>query len=511
VVIQRVVVLGAGSAGLMAALALKRKIPQLSVTVARDKDLAVIGVGESTTPNVPTFLFEYLGMNPRHFYAVANPTWKLGIHFLWGPRPFFQYGFRQQLDAQWSDLSMPNGFYCWDDFSYADMTTSLMHHKRAFRRSQGGAPSIEQDHAFHLYNPDFVKALEMFGKECGVDYVDGKVEGVERGPSGISALVLDDGRKIAGDLFIDASGFRSELLGRTIGEPFLSFGKSLFCDRAVVGSWERTDEPILPYTTAETMEAGWCWRIEHEKYINRGYVFCSGAMTDEQAHNEFMKKNPKAKTWGHTVKFKSGRYQRAWVENVVGMGNACGFVEPLEATALMILCGNVQTLVNMLQSSRCDPTPTMRDLYNKVFETGWEEIKNFLSIHYRFNSRLDNDFWRRCRAEVDVSGAKEILDFYGENGPVALCRHVISTRGQSFGVHSAFGVEGYLVILTGNKVPYKQKYEPTEQEWQIWQTHKAQLAEAAMQGLTVDESLKFIRHPGWMWNAEIAAQQKQQR
>ena len=123
-VIKSVLVLGAGSAGLMAALAIKRWIPQLKVQVVRDPTIPVIGVGESTTPNVPQFLFEYLRINPRHFYAVANPTWKLGIHFLWGPRPCFEYGFMQQLDAQWADLPMPHPFYCWDDWDYADTTSA---------------------------------------------------------------------------------------------------------------------------------------------------------------------------------------------------------------------------------------------------------------------------------------------------------------------------------------------------------------------------------------------------
>lgn len=502
--IRNVLVLGSGSAGLMAALALKRKIPQLHVQVVRDPAMGVIGVGESTTPNVPQFLFEYLRINPRHFYALANPTWKIGIHFLWGPRPCFEYGFMHHVDAQWTDLPMANGFYCWDEFTFGDSCSALMAQAKAFRRSKENAPDIQPDHAFHIFNPDYVKALEMIGTEWGIEYIDGTMEGVERGPNGVAAIILKDGRRLAADFFIDASGFRSELLGKFLQEPFVSYGSSLYCDRAVVGSWERTNEPILPYTTVETMEGGWCWQIEHEKQINRGYVFSSSALSDDEAHAEFMRKNPKAKSWNHSVKFRSGRYRRGWVENVVALGNSSGFVEPLEATALMILCGNCQTLVSFLTGSRLRPTETIRNLYNEVFAAGWDEIRNFLSIHYRFNSRIDNAFWRRCRAEVDVSGAQGLLDFYRENGPTGLCRHVLGHRGREFGVHSAFGLEGYLVILTGCKVPYNNLYTPTEEEWRIWNAHKARLAEEARHGLTVEESLAIIRHPGWRWNAEIA-------
>lgn len=490
--IRSVIVLGAGSAGLMAALAVKRHFPELRVQIVRDPALGVIGVGESTTPNVPTFLFEFLRINPNHFYAVANPTWKLGIHFLWGPRPHFQYGFMQQLDAQFPDLPMPNGYYCVDEFPFADTTTALMAYGKAFRRAPNGAPDI-RDHAYHIFNPDYVKALEMVGREWGIEFIDGSMEGVERGPQGIAAILLTDGRRLAADFFIDASGFRSELLGRTLEEPFISFASSLYCDRAIVGGWDRTDEPILPYTTAETMDAGWCWQIEHEKLVNRGYVYCSSAISDDEARAEFERKNPKAKTWSHAVKFKSGRYRRGWVDNVVAMGNAGGFVEPLEATALMLLCANCQTLVPILRASNLSPTPTMRKMYNDFFAQSWDEIRNFLSIHYRFNTRLDTPFWQQCRADVDVSGVQDLLDFYEENGPTRLCRHLIGHRGQEMGVHSAFGVEGYLVILTGNRVPYKNMYMPSDEERQRWNAHVAHLAEYARGGMTVEESLAYIR------------------
>ena len=490
--IRNVIVLGAGSAGLMAALAVKRHFPELHVKVVRDPALGVIGVGESTTPNVPTFLFEFLRINPGHFYAVANPTWKLGIHFLWGPRPHFQYGFMQQLDAQFPDLPMPNGYYCVDEFPFADTTTALMAHGKAFRRAPNGAPDI-RDHAYHIFNPDYVKALEMVGREWGIEFIDGAMEGAERGPHGIAAILLKDGRRLGADFFIDASGFRSELLGRTLEEPFVSFASSLYCDRAIAGGWGRTDEPILPYTTAETMDAGWCWQIEHEKLVNRGYVYCSSAISDDEARAEFKRKNPKAETWSHAVKFKSGRYRRGWVENVVAMGNAGGFVEPLEATALMLLCANCQTLVPILRASNLSPTPTMRKMYNDFFAQSWDEIRNFLSIHYRFNTRLDTPFWQQCRADVDVSGVQDLLDFYEENGPTRLCRHLIGHRGQEMGVHSAFGVEGYLVILTGNRVPYKNMHIPSDEERQRWNAHLANLAEYARGGMTVEESLAYIR------------------
>jgi tryptophan halogenase len=308
--------------------------------------------------------------------------------------------------------------------------------------------------------------------------------------------VLSDGRRLEADFFIDASGFRSELLGRTLAEPFISFAPSLFCDRAIVGSWKRTDEPILPYTTAETMDAGWCWRIEHEDAVNRGYVYSSDAISDDQARQEFLAKNPKAKTWDRVVQFVSGRYHRGWVGNVMGLGNACGFVEPLEATALMVVCWQCRTFIDMLLHCGAAPTPTMQKLFNHSWAATWDEIRDFLTLHYYTNTRLDNAFWKRCQHDTDVSRLKDLLEFYDENGPTGFCRHLLGTTG------SQFGVEGFLVILVGDRWPYKGHHKPTDAEWRNWNQHRSALAAQAQTGMDVKEALSYVKHPSWRWFAE---------
>ncbi len=496
--IEKVLVLGAGSAGLIAAISLKRKIPQIDVRVVRSPDIGVIGVGESTTPAFPQHIFEYLGISRKHFYATARPTWKMGIHFLWGPRPHFEYAFQFQLDVQLPDLPRPNGFYCDEEFESANLCAALMSQQKAFPRQPNGGPEIPPWHAFHLENRKLVACLEAVAREIGIDFIDAKISGARRGPAGISAVMLEDGRSVEADLFIDASGFRSELLGREMKEPFVSFDKSLFCDRAVAGSWQRTTEPILPYTTAETMDAGWCWQVEHENAINRGYVYSSQFLSDEEAHSEFMRKNPKAKTWDHVVKFRSGRYERGWVDNVVGIGNACGFVEPLESTSLMVICGQCQTLVEFLIHGELSPTPTMRDLYNRVAAGTWDEIRDFLAFHYRFNTRLQTPFWKHCCNETDVSGSAALLEFYEENGPTGLCRHLM--RNMS-GTGNQFGIEGFLVMLVGNRVPYRGRHAAAEAERQTWNRHRAGYRAQAQRGIDAKEALGFVHHPGWRWNA----------
>ena len=291
--IQNVLILGAGSAGLLAAITLKKKLPQLDVCIVRSSDIGVIGVGEGTTPAMPVHLFGYLGLSQARFYAEAEPTWKLGIRFLWGPRDYFDYTFHNQLDGTWNNLPREPGYYAEEDFRGLCMAGALMEAGRAFPQHPRAAGFPEMNNiifGFHIENLKLVAYLEKIAEEMGVGFVEGKVSGVERGPKGIAALCPDDGRRMEADFFVDCSGFRSELLGRTLEEPFSSYDRALFCDRAVIGGWERTTEPILPYTIAETMEAGWAWQIEHEHHINRGYVYSSQAISDEAACEEFLRK-----------------------------------------------------------------------------------------------------------------------------------------------------------------------------------------------------------------------------
>ena len=166
--IQSVLVLGSGSAGLIAALGFKRKLPQLTVRVVRSPEIGVIGVGEGTTPSFPNHIFDFLGISRKRFYALAEPTWKLGVRFLWGPRGRFDYAFLQQLDLQWKDLPMPHGFYCDDEFRCNNIAQALMAHDKAFVRQPNGCPEIEAWQAFHIENVKLGHLLETIARESGV-------------------------------------------------------------------------------------------------------------------------------------------------------------------------------------------------------------------------------------------------------------------------------------------------------------------------------------------------------
>jgi tryptophan halogenase len=495
--VNTLLVLGGGSAGFLAAITARAKVPNLRVILLRSKDIPIIGVGEGTTPTVPHHLHGYLGIDMTRFYREAQPTWKLGIRFLWGPRPYFNYTFRSQCDSRYLKLSKNTGYYYGDQFEYGDTSTALMTHGRAFVRQPNGVPLIDIDAAYHLENETFVGFLENYAYQVGVEILDDTVEAIPTDEHGIAGLKLSSGRTIAADLYVDCSGFGSLLLGQTLREQFISFQSSLFCDRAVLGPWQRgADEPIKPYTTAETMDSGWCWQIEHEQHITRGYVYSSNFISDADAEREFRAKNPKIEK-SRVVKFLTGRYERAWVKNVLAIGNAGGFVEPLESTSLGAICADCQALAEILKDNDRHVSPGHAAGFNARNSRAWDSIRQFLAMHYKFNTRLDTPFWRAARADTDLAGGEAIVDFFQQNGPSTIWRNVLLDKVD------VFNYEGYLAMLIGQKVPYESTFQPSPEELAVWRHIQASNRAQGERGLTVAESLEIIRRPEWQWDPDF--------
>jgi tryptophan halogenase len=490
--IHNVIVLGGGSAGFLAAITLKKKMPELSVTVVRSKEIGVIGVGEGTTSAVPNHLHGYLDLDVAEFYRRVQPSWKLGIRFLWGPRPFFDYTFGLQMDWKWDRLARSNGYYCEEDFSYADVPSALMSHKKAFPRLADGSPHVQRYFGYHLENQRFVAYLEEKASQLGIVCLDDILTGADQDERGITALHLASGATLRADLYLDCSGFRSLLLGEALGVPYISFRSTLYCDRAVVSAWKRQGEAINPYTTSEAMSAGWCWQVDHPDAIARGYVYSSAFQSDTDAEREFREKNPRVEGT-RIVKFPSGRYERSWEKNVVAIGNAAGFVEPLEATSLIVICDESRLLAECLYESSRQPGPSLVDYYNRINGRAWDNIRGFLAIHYKFNTRFDTPFWRACRSDVEMGPIQELVDYYQENGP--------STFARTSLVHSNdfCGMEGYYVLLVGQKVPFRRRYSPTSEEWRIWQGIRAENRMKALTAMSVQEALDAVAAPNWQW------------
>jgi tryptophan halogenase len=493
--IRSVLVLGGGSAGLLAALTLKRKIPALDVEVVCSSRIGVIGVGEGTVPYVPAHLHGYLGLEEHEVFNAIQPVIKLGVRFAWGKREHFDYTFTgQQHSWRRPDLPRNNGFYGFDDPSEMDLSSALMDRGKALPRRADGLPDLPRsgsNFAWHLENKLFVAWLETACRRDGVRFTDAELASVATDGERLAGLRLSDGSERQADFYVDSSGFASELIGKALAEPFVDFSGSLFCDRAVAGGWERTDEPVLPYTLADTMPDGWCWRIDHPDRIHRGYVFSSQHAGDDEAVQAYQQVAPKARD-PRIVRFRSGHFRRSWIGNVAAVGNAAGFVEPLEATALMVICLQCRWLTDGLIDAELQPNPSMRALYNEMNGSVWRQIRDFLALHYRFNDRLDTGFWRRCREETPLHELDGLVDYYRENGPSAI-------NAARLPAGNPFGIDGHLAILAGLGVPHQRPYRAPAGELARWEAHRERHRGIARQGMGMKEVLaKLAPREAWL-------------
>lgn len=492
--VQRAVVLGAGSAGFLAAVAMRRLVPEVSVAVVHSPNISVIGVGESTTAFLPKFLHDILGLDRKQFFKDVRPSWKMGVRFLWGdPRDsHFYFSFDRVMDFQSHRLRKMNAYYCMEDWHDCAHFWALMDRDLSpCQLDSSGGYQVQPGIGYHIENVKFLAYLKRKAAELGVEIISGDVVDVPRTDAGdVAHLQLGDGRKVEADLFVDCSGFASILLGKAMGERYVSYASSLFCDSAVVGSWPR-DGRILPYTISESMDHGWCWRIEFDDHVTRGYVFSSQSCSADEAMAEARRKNPELGDM-REVKFRSGRYENFWRNNVVAIGNASGFVEPLEATALHLIALQIQSVCESLRDRNFQVLPETQAIENRVFRQHWDEVRDFLAMHYKFNKKQDTPFWRHCRADTPLGTIQPVVDLYERAGPVRACGTLIPKE-------SMFQYNGYMMLLIGLRAPTQFQNDFTPQELADWQSYRQQVRHEIRGALPVRGALDLVQGPGWRW------------
>lgn len=414
--IRRVGIIGGGTAGYLTALALRATRPWLDVSVVESKDIPIIGVGEATVPSILPFLHYLIGLDPVDFYANVTPTWKLGIKFDWGPNPG---GFMAPFDWASHSVGMLGALASEGSINGFTVESMLMAADRAPVIDIGGrlASLLKfMPFAYHLDNVRFVGYLARISAARGVHHVDATVADVVlSGEDWVECLRTTDGRELRFDFYVDCTGFRSRLLEQALGVRYESYAASLLTDSAVTANLAHGGH-LKPYTTAKTMDAGWCWVIPVPENDHLGYVYSSAAISDEDAAAELARRFPGAEDFKQ-VRFKSGRHEQAWRGNVMGIGNSYAFVEPLESSALLMITIEIGILASSLPRTWRDPVP--RDGVNAFLAKSWDALRWFLAAHYRFNTRLDTAFWRNARQTVDISGYLPLLDVFATGAPLS--------------------------------------------------------------------------------------------
>lgn len=474
-------IIGGGTAGYLTALGLRRARPELRVTLIESPEIPIIGVGEATTPLLVKFLHAYLGKDPWDLFRRVDVTWKLGIRFEWG-RPgayFFNYAF----DA---GAVLEGNLYESDPNAYSLGSMLMSQDRVPILREGAGLTSLldKVSLAYHLDNEKFVRYLREEALKDGVERLERTVRTVNVTPDGsaVEGIVTDDGVTREFDLYVDCSGFRSALLEGALGSQFISYADSLFTDTAVVASVPHGGH-IKPYTVAETMEAGWCWNIPTVVDDHRGYVFSSSYLSVEEAETEMRRKNPGMGEVQRVVKFRSGRHEEFWRGNVVAVGNSYGFVEPLESTGIHMIVHEVNQLCLNLPERK--GTTAIQRVVNRKLNAHWDEIRWFLSVHYKFNQRSKSAFWRECNAKVDISGAADRVGFFQERAPLTYRQSMFWSPEQIF---TDFA---YDVMLLGQKVP-AQYLKPQEQRGP-WTRRRDEIAATARKALSHEEAVAALQ------------------
>lgn len=461
--IRSVGVIGGGTAGYMTALGLKAKRPWLDVTLVESRDIPIIGVGEATVSHLVTFLHHFLEIDPAELYRKVQPTWKFGIKFEWGPDP---EGFMATFD--WNHHSIGalgaleaehtvNGFTAQSLMMMADRTPIY--------DIDGSYVSLMKylPFAYHLDNARFVGYLTELAAERGVRHVEARLaEVVLSADEWVDHVLASDGRELRFDFYVDCTGFRSMLLGAALDTPFISYQDSLFTDSAVTGNLDHGGH-LKPYTTATTMDAGWCWTIPTPDSDHLGYVYSSAALSDEEAAAELTERFPGIGGF-RQVRFRSGRHEKAWRGNVMAIGNSYAFVEPLESTGLLMASLGVQALTDVLPASWSDAH--LREIVNAGLGRRWDAVRWFLSVHYKFNTRSDTPFWKEVRERCDISGFQPLLDLFRNGAPLTR-RDPFLTDLALDAAPTYFGLAGIDNILLGQKVPARLlgRAEPIEHWW----------------------------------------------
>ncbi|MDJ0799790.1 MAG: tryptophan 7-halogenase [Calothrix sp. MO_167.B12] len=463
--IEKIVIVGGGTAGWLSALYLttvlnhQSKNPRLNcqITLIESPTIPTVGVGEATIQNIRE-TFSFLDLDEEELIIRCNATFKLAIKFIdwysgtnndifWHPFGEFptingiylpHYLLRQKLLGNSSAL---------DSHSF-HREVPLCTAKKSPKIGSENPYEGKVAYGYHLDAGLLSTYLQEKAIERGVNHVGDNVVDVVLAVNGnISKIKTEKSGDINGDLFIDCSGFRGILINQALKEPFISYSDSLFCDRAIAIPIETDDEKegINPYTTAKALSAGWMWHTPLFGRSGNGYVYSSAFISPESAEKEFRenlnKGSRQVQVDARHIRMRVGKNRNTWVKNCVSIGLSSGFIEPLESTGIYLIEVGVKTLLQHLPDKSFNPVS--RDRYNQLMTKVYEEIRDFIVLHYCTTHREDTPFWKENKYHPAIPDSlQEKLEVFQAALP----------NLDFWEKHSLFEDYSYFCILAGMKL-----------------------------------------------------------
>ena len=408
--VNKLVIVGGGTAGWITAAAFARLLGgRLQIELVESEAIGTVGVGEATIPQIIR-LNAILGLDEHAFLRATSGTFKLGIEFVdWGrkgSRYLHTFGdtgmnlgnvaFHHYWRRSAGDTPDPKGLW---DYSLHQMAADQARFGKLDR--VGNTAMTGLAYAYHFDASRYALFLRDYAEGRGVVRTEGIVESVQRdGESGdIIAITLTGGKQVAGDFFIDCTGFRALLLGETLGVGYQDWSKWLPCNRALAVPSERLPT-LAPYTRATAKDAGWQWRIPLQHRTGNGHVYSSGFTSDDKAAETLLAGlDTEALGDPRPIRFTTGRREAFWAHNCAAIGLSSGFLEPLESTSIHLIQSHVSRLIQLFPGG--GDAAVEREEYNRRCAAEFAQIRDFLILHYHRTDREDSEFWRYCK-HMDV-------------------------------------------------------------------------------------------------------------
>ena len=422
--IRQVVIVGGGSAGWMTAAALSNALQtDCTITLIESDEIGTVGVGEATIPAIKLFN-QTLGIDENAFLKRTQGSFKLGIQFVnWGKvghsyfHPFGTYG---------RPFDLVNAHQFWLQARARGEASSLDDYCMAWAAAAKGRfapPSSDQrsvlstyDYAYHFDAGLYARFLREYAEARGVKRLEGTISDVVLDPfrGNVQAVRTLDGREIAGELFIDCSGFRGLLIEGALKTGYVDWTHWLPCDRAVAVPSAPTAE-VAPYTRSTAREAGWQWRIPLQHRTGNGHVYASSHLSDDAAAQTLLKNlDSSPLSAPRFLRFTTGRRERFWNKNVIAIGLSSGFLEPLESTSLHLIQAGIAKLLAFFPDRDFDPM--VSDEYNRVAINEIDRIRDFIILHYKLTQRDDTPLWRDCARMAVPESLAEKIDHFRKYG-----------------------------------------------------------------------------------------------
>lgn len=448
--IKDIVIVGGGTAGWMTAAALSTLLNgRYNIRLVESDEIGIIGVGEATIPMIQRFN-RVLGIDENEFMRETQGSFKLGIEFVnWGkPGERYMHGFGRlgqdlatlPFDQYWQKMRRAGKAAPLEEYSITRMAAKANKFMPA-RFDVPNSPLRDIAYAYHFDASLYAKYLRKLAESRGVTRIEGKITRATQreGDGHIDAVELENGARVEGELFIDCSGFRGLLIEQTLQTGYEDWTHWLPADRALAVPCESAPT-LTPYTRATAHKSGWQWRIPLQHRTGNGHVYCSRFISDDEAAATLLANlDGKALAEPRLIKFQTGMRKLAWNRNVVALGLASGFLEPLESTSIHLIQSGIQRLIDLFPDRRWSAVD--RDEYNRQTRFDYERIRDFIILHYHLNQRTDSEYWKECANMAIPDTLRHKMAMYRSHGRVVRVDNEL------------FSEVGWIQVFEGQNMP----------------------------------------------------------